>query len=108
MNCSLCRAPIADPKTAPTDGVVVAGIRTFVGRHCSDRCRDAVAATIAIRLSTVFASRELRERAERLADALLAAWRDSRGPEPSLVADAINRGSRPGAVCALPASPGGP
>jgi len=80
--CSICRREIDE---ADAHSFTIAGggsSRIAVGLYCSTVHRDMARAIGAILDAPLGASRAVRERRERIADELLAAWRRGVGPDP--------------------------
>ncbi|HZR96738.1 MAG TPA: hypothetical protein VFA56_13660 [Gaiellaceae bacterium] len=89
--CSICRREIDE---ADAHSFTIAGrgsSRIAVGLYCSPEHRDMARAIGAILDAPVGASRALRDQRERIADALLAAWRRGGGPHPAHVLKAVAR-----------------
>jgi hypothetical protein len=82
--CSICRAEIGDDGLTLTTRLSARSTVAW-GLFCSERCRDAAKALVAIDEAPPGTSSAARRQRGEIADGLLALWRRGAGPEPSLV-----------------------
>jgi hypothetical protein len=84
--CSICRRELAEGEGVTFEIREQGAPPIAVGLYCSGEHRDMARAVGLILDAPLGASRDLRERRERIADDLLAAWRRGEGPD---VADVL-------------------